>query len=187
MNEGESLSNQFLVAMPGVVAGSFDQSVTFLCEHNDEGALGLVINRPSKLALGDILSQLDIDTAGLAGEASPVYWGGPVQPERGFVLHQPPGDWESSLHVGDDFSITTSRDILAAIGRGEGPSRYLMALGYAGWAAGQLETEIKHNSWLNTPVEADIIFQTPTGKRWSEAARLIGVDVSLLSGDAGHA
>lgn len=188
MSETQSLSNQFLVAMPGLSAGNFDQSVTYLCEHSDQGALGLVINRPSDLSLTDMLNHLEIEVSGLLETAAPpIYWGGPVQPERGFVLHQPSGNWEASLHVGDDVSITTSRDILAAIGGGEGPDRYLVTLGYAGWAAGQLETEILHNSWLNTPVEPDIIFRTPPQQRWAEAAKLIGVDVSLLSSNAGHA
>jgi len=188
MSETQSLSNQFLVAMPGLSAGNFDHSVTYLCEHSDQGALGLVINRPSELMLTEMLDHLDIEVSGIRESRSPpVYWGGPVQPERGFVLHRPSGDWEASLHVGDDVSITTSRDILTAIGQGEGPGDFLITLGYAGWAAGQLETEILHNSWLNTPAEPDIIFRTPPQSRWAEAAKLIGVDVNLLSGDAGHA
>jgi putative transcriptional regulator len=188
MSDSHCLTNQFLVAMPSLSAGSFDQSVTYLCEHSEKGALGLVINRPSELTLTDMLDHLEIDVGDLLKKHSPpVFWGGPVQPERGFVLHQPTGDWEASLTVNGDMSITTSKDILTAIAQGDGPEHYLVTLGYAGWGAGQLEAEILHNSWLNTPAEPDIIFQTPPKQRWAKAAQLIGIDVNLLSSDAGHA
>lgn len=180
------LSNQFLVAMPNVVGGEFDHTVTFLCEHNDEGAMGLVINRPTDLDLRDMLGHMGIEHSGLKA-GKPVFWGGPVQPERGFVLHRPAGDWDATLTVDEEFSITTSRDILEAIGRGEGPPEYLVTLGYAGWGGGQLEDEIRHNSWLNTPTDSTIIFGTPTGDRWAAAARLLGLDPSLLTSSAGHA
>src|SRR5690625_3944632 len=188
MSKEHFLGNQFLVAMPNMSAGSFDHSVTLLCEHSDQGALGLVINQPSPYRLDNLLEQLHIDVTCLERASSvPIYWGGPVQPERGFVLHQPLGDWESCMEVGPGLGLTTSRDILAAIAQGGGPEQYLITLGYAGWAAGQLETEIRHNSWLNTPAAPGILFRTPVDQRWAEAAQLIGVDVSMLSQDAGHA
>lgn len=180
------LRNQFLVAMPNVVGGEFDHSVTLLAEHNAEGAMGLVINRPTDLALHDMLAHMGIGHEGLPADQT-VFWGGPVQPERGFVLHRPVGDWDATLALEDDLAITTSKDILEALGRGEGPEDYLVTLGYAGWGEGQLEDEILHNSWLNTPADAGIIFTTPAADRWAAAARLIGLDPSQLSGLAGHA
>lgn len=180
------LRNQFLVAMPNMVGDEFDRSVTLLAEHNPDGAMGLVINRPTDLTLHDMLTHMGIEHEGVSREY-PVFWGGPVQPERGFVLHRPAGNWDASLELGDDLAITTSKDILEALGRGEGPSEYLVTLGYAGWGGGQLEDEIRQNSWLNTPADAGIIFLTPTADRWSAATRLIGLDPSRLSGHAGHA
>ena len=181
-----TLANQFLVAMPGLDDENFNHSVTLLCEHTDGGALGLVINRPLTLRLQDMLDQMGLAGEQIDAEAS-VYWGGPVQPERGFVVHSSPGEWDSSMPIGEDLYITTSRDILAAIGRGEGPKHYFVALGYAGWGAGQLEDEVLRNSWLNTPVDSAILFKTPAGDRWRAATRLLGVDVSHLASHAGHA
>jgi len=179
--------NQFLVAMPGLQDSNFNQTVTLLCEHNDQGALGLIINRPTDLKLADMLDHMKLSHPALAPDSHIVYWGGPVQQERGFVVHPGPDAWESTLQVGDDLYITTSRDVLSAIGRGEGPQRFFVALGYAGWAAGQLEHEILDNSWLNTPVAQPILFDLPAASRWQAAARLLGVDVTQLAGDAGHA
>lgn len=187
MVEQNFYNNQFLVAMPNVVRGDFDHTVTFLCEHSEDGAMGLVINRPTDLSLADMLAHMELDTSGLEQSNLPVYWGGPVQPERGFVLHSPGGDWDSSMQINDELHITTSKDILEAIGRGKGPEKFLVTLGYAGWGGGQLEEEILHNSWLNAPADNAIIFSTPSGNRWAEAAKLLGVDPSLLSGQAGHA
>lgn len=184
--DGQYLSNQFLVAMPNVVGGEFDRTVTFLCEHNDDGAMGLVINRPTDLKLGDMLDHMGIDSGGLNTGAT-VFWGGPVQPDRGFVLHPPTDAWEATLTVDNHLSITTSKDILEAIGRNEGPDEYMVMLGYAGWGSGQLEQEIRHNSWLNTPPDSAIIFGTPTNDRWSAAARLLGLDPAVLSSSAGNA
>lgn len=180
------LRNQFLVAMPHMAESEFDHSVTLLAEHSPDGAMGLVINRPTDLALYDMLAHMGIEHAGLPRDRT-VFWGGPVQPERGFVLHRPAGDWDATLQLGDDLSITTSKDVLEAIGRGEGPEEYLVMLGYAGWGGGQLEDEILHNSWLNTPADAGIIFHTSIADRWTAAARSIGLDPSHLSGHAGHA
>lgn len=186
MDQESNLKNQFLVAMPGLEDSNFDHSVTLLCEHSDDGAIGLVINRPTTLRLGEMLDQMGLDHAALSGDPQ-VFWGGPVQPERGFVIHRERGDWESSLQLDGDLYITTSRDILRAIGMGEGPKDYFVALGYAGWSEGQLEDEMLHNAWLNTPASSQILFRTPARDRWKEATRLIGVDVTQLSSDAGHA
>jgi putative transcriptional regulator len=180
-------NNQFLVAMPSLLDSNFNHTVTLLCEHNDEGALGLIINRPTDLKLTDMLEHMKLGHAAIDGASHIVYWGGPVQQERGFVVHAGPGKWESSLQVADDLFITTSRDVLNAIGRGEGPDKFFVALGYAGWAAGQLEHEILENSWLNTPVNRPILFDTPASGRWQAATRLLGVEVTQLAGKAGHA
>lgn len=180
------LKNQFLIAMPSLEDEHFSHTVSLLCEHNDKGAIALVINRPTDLALTSMLEQMGLGHESLAEDA-PVYWGGPVQPERGFVVHRSPSGWESSLQLDDDLFITTSRDILGAIGRGEGPSDFLVTLGYAGWDAGQLESEILLNSWLNTPADSSILFSTPARERWQAATRLLGVEVTQLSGFAGHA
>lgn len=186
--EATFLNNQFLVAMPGLTDGHFDHSVTFLCEHTQEGALGLIINRPMDLTLRDMLQHMELRCPALeeAG-VPPVYWGGPVHPERGFVLHGPPSDWEATLAISEEVFVTTSRDILQAIGQGNGPERFLVTLGYAGWAAGQLEGEIRQNAWLNAPADLDVLFSLPATDRWEAAARLLGIDGRLLGPGAGHA
>lgn len=187
MTDAQYFGNQFLVAMPGLDDENFNHSVTLLCEHNAEGALGLIINRPTELKLSDMLTHMQLDAGALSGEEIHVYWGGPVQPERGFVLHRDDGEWESSLQIADDLYITTSRDILRAMTEGKGPGEYIVALGYAGWGPGQLESEILHNSWLNTPVDQAILFRVPAPERWPAATRLLGVDVTQLTAQAGHA
>lgn len=179
-------ANQFLVAMPGLEDENFSHTVTLLCEHNDKGALGLVINRPTDLSLKDMLDHMELQHGNLVGNPI-VHWGGPVQPERGFVVHTGPSAWESSLQIADNLYITTSRDVLSAIGQGRGPREFFVALGYAGWQAGQLEGEILHNSWLNTPADRAILFTMPAEQRWQAATRLLGVDVMQLTGQAGHA
>lgn len=181
------LTNQFLVAMPALEDPNFRESVTYICEHNAQGALGIVINRPTNVVLGDILKQLAIEPGDRKAADTPIYNGGPVQPERGFVIHEPQGGWESTLKIGARIGITTSKDVLAAMARGAGPEKALVALGYAGWGAGQLEEEIKSNSWLSTPADMRIVFEVPVEQRWQAAAKLLGVDLSLLSGDSGHA
>lgn len=171
--------------MPGVVGGGFEGSVTFLAEHNSDGAMGLVINKPTDISVNDMLSQMDIEAH--VGKHRPIYWGGPVQPERGFVLHLDEGDWESTLRIDGGLAITTSRDVLEAIGNGFGPSAYLITLGYAGWGDGQLDSEMLANSWLTTPAEQQIIFESPVERRWADAAGLLGLKAHQLSGLAGHA
>ncbi|SEQ75117.1 putative transcriptional regulator [Solimonas aquatica] len=189
MREEASLKHQFLIAMPSLQDEHFRQSVSLMCEHGDEGAIGLVINKPTELKLSEMLEQLGLEHEALdaqAAEAS-VFWGGPVQPERGFVVHRGPGGWESTLALSDDLYITTSNDVLRAIGRGEGPREFMVMLGYAGWDAGQLESEILHNAWLNAQISEQILFELPARDRWQAATRLLGVDVTQLAGDAGHA
>ncbi|SEO92925.1 YqgE/AlgH family protein [Aquisalimonas asiatica] len=187
MDEHASLTNHFLIAMPTLEDPNFHQTVAYMCEHNTEGGLGIIINRPTDVTLGELLEHLDITpaTAEIAGKT--VYMGGPVQRERGFVLHSPDQQWDSSLQVSEQVSVTTSRDVLAAIAEGKGPERYLVALGYAGWEPGQLEEELAQNAWLNGPADPEIIFARGAGERWQAAAALLGVDLTLLSSDAGHA
>ena len=182
-----NLTNHFLIAMPSLMDPNFHQTVTYICAHNEDGAMGLVINRPMDLRLADILDQLDIEaTADTVGD-EPVFEGGPVQRERGFVIHRPAGTWDAVLRVTDELAVATSRDILAAMARGEGPSQTLVALGYAGWGAGQLEREIADNAWLSGPADLRILFELPSEQRWSAAAASLGVDLTRLSTQAGHA
>jgi putative transcriptional regulator len=185
MSQEITYKNQFLIAMPGLEDDNFGHAVTLMCEHSDEGAVGLVINRPIELKLSDMMAQMGLEHDALEQEQT-VFWGGPVQPERGFVIHKAPAGWESCMPVTESLYITTSRGILSAIGAGKGPKDYIVVLGYSGWGAGQLETEILNNSWLNTPVDQAIIFKTPTRERWQAATRLLGVDVTQLSSGAGH-
>jgi putative transcriptional regulator len=185
-DDASSLKNQFLVAMPSLDDEHFGHTVSLLCEHNDNGAVALVINRPTDLKLAEMMEQMGLEHEAL-GDEPIVYWGGPVQPERGFVIHRGPGGWESCLQVDTDLYITTSRDVLRAIGKGVGPKEYFVVLGYAGWGAGQLETEILRNSWLNTPVDRQVLFGTPASDRWQAATRLLGIDVTQIAGEAGHA
>jgi putative transcriptional regulator len=187
MIEPTYLTDQFLIAMPTLADPNFFQTVTYISEHNASGALGLVINRPLHLSLEQLLEHLKIatDRPGLA--ALPIYHGGPVQPEQGFVLHSPIGHWGATLRVTDRIGITTSRDILQAVARGDGPEYLLVALGYAGWGPGQLERELAENAWLSGPADFDTLFHTPSDRRWLAAAALLGIDLTLLSSDAGHA
>jgi len=181
------LNNHFLIAMPGLKDPNFVQSVTYICEHNADGALGLVINRPTTVTLGELLEHLSQEPAIPETGSVPVLLGGPVQRDRGFVLHSPVGDWEATLPIRDDLGMSTSRDILLAMGRGEGPEKAIITLGYAGWGAGQLEQEMAANAWLSGPADPQIIFDTPLDQRWEAAAAALGVELSLLSGDVGHA
>lgn len=184
---GQFLNNHFLIAMPQLDDPNFYHSVTYICEHNEEGAMGIVINRPLDVELGDVLSHMDIKTLNEDKVHDPIYLGGPVQPERGFVLHEPLGQWDSMLPVTESMGVTTSRDILMAINEGNGPQRALVALGYAGWGAGQLEQEIADNAWLSVPADSAIIFDIPIEQRWQAAADKLGIDLNTLSDDVGHA
>ncbi|MDA8360429.1 MAG: YqgE/AlgH family protein [Gammaproteobacteria bacterium] len=187
MLETASLINQFLIAMPGLGDPNFFRTVTLVCEHGSEGAMGIVINRPTDLTFRDVFTQLGIEAASCARLDEPIYLGGPVQSNRGFVLHEPLGTWESTLVVGGTLGVSTSRDILAAIARNEGPDHCLLALGYAGWGPGQIEKEIAENAWLSGPASTDVLFRTPIDARWASAAHVLGVDLAHLSGESGHA
>lgn len=188
MDATRFLGNHFLIAVPGMNDPNFSRSVTLVCQHNEEGAMGLMLNRTSEYRLGDVLDQMQIRTENEALAASPVLLGGPVQPERGFVLHDADGSaWDSTFQVSPTLCLTTSRDILAAMARGEGPRQTLIALGYAGWGEGQLESELQDNAWLAVEADRAILFDTPLEERWSASARLMGVDLSLLTAYAGHA
>ncbi|TCK17138.1 putative transcriptional regulator [Thiogranum longum] len=184
---GSLLTNQFLIAMPGLEDPNFFHSVTYICEHNEEGAMGLVINRPMNMQLGEILEHIEIRDASVEARHIPIYLGGPVQQERGFVLHSPLGEWEATMQVTDRIGVTSSLDILQAIAHDEGPEKILVTLGYAGWGAGQLEQELADNAWLSGPADPDILFNKPDDERWKAAAASLGVDLDLLSGDTGHA
>ncbi len=181
------LNNQFLIAMPAMDDPNFAQTVTLVCEHSDRGALGIVINRTLPMTLGEVFEQLGLDATRSRVNDQPVLQGGPVQTERGFVLHSPTGTWESSLPFSERMHLTTSRDILDALAAGEGPASAVIALGYAGWEAGQLEEEMARNAWLTVPADERVVFATPVDQRWRAAARLLGVDLFTLSSDAGHA
>jgi putative transcriptional regulator len=182
------LSNQLLVAMPTLADPNFAQTVTLVCEHTGKGALGIVLNRPLSMVLGEVFDQLSLPSGAPGLRSQPVLRGGPVATDRGFVLHPPGPAWESSLTVSPQLSVTTSRDILVAMAKGEGPGQAVVALGYAGWDAGQLEEEIRSNAWLVTPADESIIFDLPFDARWHAAARLLGIgDMASLSREAGHA
>ena len=173
--------------MPGMADPNFSTTVTLICEHNADGALGIVINRPTNLKLGGLFEQLEVEAADSEVAQSPVLDGGPVARERGFVLHNPGGHYESSVAVSDDVQLTLSRDILDAIAAGHGPQKALVALGYAGWEPGQLEAEMLANTWLSVPATPAIIFDVPFSRRWLSAAEILGVDINRMSSDAGHA
>ena len=182
-----SLANQLLIAMPGMADPNFSSTVTLICEHNDEGALGIVINRPLTLKLGGLFEQLELENSDPDAAEIPVLMGGPVGPERGFVLHDRAHSYENSLAVSSEICLTLSRDVIDAMAYGRGPQKSLVALGYAGWEAGQLENEMLANSWLNVPATTEIVFDMPYPDRWAAAAKAIGIDLSRMSPDAGHA
>ncbi|MGO3741291.1 YqgE/AlgH family protein [Kerstersia sp.] len=180
------LSNQFLLAMPGGVEGSLAGTVIYICEHTARGALGLVINRPTDLTLGALFERIDLKLEIEPDKDAPVFFGGPVQTDRGFVLHAPIGEYSSSIKLGE-MALTTSRDILQAVANGEGPHRLLVTLGYAGWGAGQLESEMASNAWLSVYASPDIIFDVEPAQRYDAALKQLGIDPIMLSGEAGHA
>jgi putative transcriptional regulator len=187
MSSDGLLINQLLIAMPGMADPNFSTTVTLICEHNDDGALGIIINRPLNLKLSGLFEQLSVDEADPDMASNPVMAGGPVSTERGFVLHGKGHSFENTLSVSDDIQLTLSRDVIDAMASGDGPRKSLVAIGYAGWEPGQLENEMLSNSWLTVDATAEIVFDTPFDERWDSAARLLGVDISSISPDAGHA
>jgi putative transcriptional regulator len=180
------LSNQFLMAMPGMVTGELAGTVIYVCEHGPKGALGLVINRPTDLSLSSLLEKIDLELEISPFQTNPVFFGGPVQTDRGFVLHTPMGEYSSSIKLGT-LALTTSRDVLQEVAAGKGPEKVLVTLGYAGWGSGQLENELAQNAWLNVAADTEIIFTTPPEERYPAALRLLGIDPIMLTGAAGHA
>lgn len=207
----DNLTKQLLIAMPSMKDPNFSRTVTLICEHSQDGAMGIIINQPTQIRVDELLDSLVTTTSTNNGPSngadngpgnekdkqdttqkpqqnhSPVFAGGPVQIDRGFILHDSDKQWESTHMIDNDLCLTTSEDILLAISRGKGPENALVALGYAGWDAGQLEQELSQNSWLTVPYEADIIFNTPIEQRWQNAATKIGVNLHLISNQTGHA
>ena len=186
MADPPCFTDHFLIAMPALEDPHFHRTVTLVCQHDANGAMGIVINRAADGTLGELLDQLQLPTRDEELARRAVVAGGPVHPDRGFVLHDDPRDWGSTLRFGRGLAVTTSRDILAAMAAGEGPGRALVALGYAGWTAGQLENELAQNSWLTVPSDQAIVFDTPLEDRWHAAARALDVDLSRLADYAGH-
>ena len=182
-----SMANHLLIAMPSLADGNFAQSVTLVCEHSEKGALGIVLNKPLDMKLGDVLVQMKLETVAPAIGEQAVLRGGPVHTDRGFVLHRPGGDWDSTHRISDTVQVTTSRDVLAAMARGEGPRDAFIALGYAGWEPGQLEQEILDNAWLSVPINDQLVYGLPFEQRWQAAWGLLGVHSSRVSLIAGHA
>jgi len=183
-----SLTGHFLIAMPNLQDPNFLKTVTYICEHNEKGAFGVVINRQLESKITEILDQLKIPyTEDSTHVNKNVYVGGPVEVERGLILHSPVGEWESTLVSHEDIGLTSSLDIMREIGGDHPPEHFFVVLGYAGWEAGQLEQELADNVWLHGPADKDIIFNMPPSKRWDAAAKLLGIDISLLSNDIGHA
>jgi len=182
-----NLTGHFLIAMPSLNDSFFNQAVTYICEHDEAGSFGLIINQQTDIHLKQVIKEMKIESDEDYQSEQSVFIGGPVDQGRGFILHHPTGNWSSSLIVNDNVALTTSKDILQAIANNKGPDDCLVALGYAGWAAGQLEQEMADNTWLSCPADEQIIFNTPVEERWKAAAKLIGVDLSLMSNDAGHA
>ena len=189
-----NFTNQFLIAMPSLREGTFAGTVVYLCEHTDKGALGLVINKPIDIKLKNLFEKVDLSLDRPELAESPVYFGGPVQTERGFVLHESldgdageGGHYNSSLRIPGGLEMTTSKDVLEALSNGAGPKKVLVTLGYSGWGAGQLEDEMSRNGWINVGAEPGIIFDTPVAQRYDKALSLLGIDIGMLSQEAGHA
>lgn len=182
-----SLANHFLIAMPAMADPNFSRTLTFICEHNADGALGVIINRPIDMTLGTLLDRVDIPFDEKTQSEAPIYFGGPVQTDRGFVLHRPAEIYQSQLRVDDDIALTSSRDVLLSIGTTGEPSKALVMLGYSGWSAGQLEWELSQNAWLTVKADPHVIFELPSEERLDAALHLLGVDFANLSEVAGHA
>ena len=182
-----SLTHHFLIAMPSMADPHFAHTLIYICEHNDQGALGIVVNKPIDMTLSTLFEQINVPLADSGLRETKVHYGGPVQIDRGFVLHRPLGSWQSTLAINDGLGLTTSKDILEAVGHGDGPADVLVTLGYAGWAADQLEQEIAQNAWLTVAADADVLFSEPAETRLPAAMRLLGIDFSRLSDAVGHA
>lgn len=186
-----NLTNHFLVAMPSMQDPHFKRGVVYVCEHNEEGAMGLVINQPIDISIGSMLEQIEVERQLPVKNPNSleqrVLNGGPVSEDRGFVLHQPKGGFDSSININEEISVTTSQDILPLLGTCEAPEKFLIALGYAGWSAGQLEQELADNSWLTIEADPQLIFETPINERWDKAVAKLGINSANLSTEKGHA
>lgn len=182
-----NFTHHFLIAMPLMADPNFARTLTYIAEHNDQGALGIIVNRPIDMNLATLFERIDVPLASQELGRQPVYFGGPVQTDRGFVLHRPPGDWHSTLKINDELALTSSRDILQSVGSLGQPSEILVTLGYAGWDAGQLEHELAENAWLTVPADPAILFDLPPEERLAAAMQKLGVDFAKLSEIAGHA
>lgn len=186
--ENANFTHQCLIAMPAMADPRFSHSLTYIIRHDEEGAVGLVVNKPLELPLSTLLSEIGTGVmAPLRHPDQPVMFGGPVNPQMGFVLHREQGSWGNTLLISDGIHVTSSRDILDAIARGEGPDDYLVALGYAGWGAGQLESEMVANAWLTCPADTELLFSVPFDERWQAGIHRLGVDPAFLASEAGHA
>lgn len=184
----QSLENHFLIAMPSMQDPFFKHAVTYICEHNEDGAMGLVINQPININVGELLDKIEIDNDKSKQAAQvAVYAGGPVKTDRGFVLHSPKPGYSASQVLSSDITITTSKDVLASLTTSEAPEKFIITLGYSGWEQGQLEQELLENSWLIIKADPEIIFNTPVEQRWEKAVSMLGFDASQLSSEAGHA
>ncbi|NMM40981.1 YqgE/AlgH family protein [Pseudoalteromonas arctica] len=184
----QSLENHFLIAMPSMQDPFFKRAVAYICEHNEDGAMGLVINQPINITVGDLLDKIEIDNDKSTQAASvAVFAGGPVKTDRGFVLHSPKAGYSASQELSSEIMITTSKDVLASLTTAQAPEQFIITLGYAGWEQGQLEQELLENSWLIIKADPDIIFNTPIEQRWEKAVATLGFDISQLSSEAGHA
>ncbi|AOF82977.1 hypothetical protein BSY238_2207 [Methyloversatilis sp. RAC08] len=182
-----NLTGHFLIAMPAMADKNFARTLTLVCEHNDQGALGVIVNRPIDMSLEDLFERIELTLESPRFQGQPVYFGGPVQTDRGFVLHRPVGEWQSTIDVGNGLGLTSSRDVLQALGSEIEPDDVLVTLGYAGWQAGQIEWEMAQNAWLTVPADSGIIFDLPPEERLVAAMQLLGVDFASLSDVAGHA
>lgn len=187
MANGSSFANHFLISMPTLNDPNFSRSVIYVCEHHVQGTVGIIVNRPMPFSLGLVFDQLKIDPINVTQNNLPLLFGGPVQPERGFVIHRPFGEWKSSLALREGVTVTTSNDIIRGIAEGNGPPDMLVALGYAAWTENQLEQEVMGNSWLVCPYKAEILYDVPFEKRWEYAGLTIGVKMNQLTTDIGHA
>ena len=182
-----SLKGHFLIATPALNGSYFHHSVIYLCEHDDKGAMGLVINQPANIMLDELLTQVNITNRTLSSTSTPILLGGPMQQNQGIILHDSPSDTEISSQIKDDVYLSASIEFLKVLGSEHSPMHSLVALGYSGWAAGQLEQEIVENSWLTTLANNDVLFNTPSDQCWHAAAELLGIDINLISGAVGHA
>jgi putative transcriptional regulator len=184
----QSLKNHFLLAMPHMDEANFAGSLVYLCDHDDNGSMGVIANRPLDITLDALFEQLELGGSQSLHRNAPVYYGGPMHKDRGFILHRGNSDdWDSSVQVTDELTLTTSMDILQALASNEGPERFIVCLGCAGWDVGQLEDEIKDNAWLTIEGESSVLFETPPAERMTAAAGILGIDLNLMTPDAGHA